>query len=136
MNNATDTPSRVDAGNPLDGVRPRNAACEHCGYQFGGAISIEHGAIRCPECGLDTIFSFEPMARTRPARARRWRLASRGLGIGTAIIVLYGLCNALFGTRPTPWWRPLSLGLAAGLTIAVFAMIASVIAWIRKRSGM
>ncbi|MEZ6235778.1 MAG: hypothetical protein R3B68_16465 [Phycisphaerales bacterium] len=136
MNDAADTPSSVDAGNPLDGVRPRNAACEHCGYQFGGAITIEHGAIRCPECGLDTIFSFEPMARTRPARARLWRVTARGLTIFLVLLFLYLLYGAMFGSRNAPWWQPLSIAMAVGLTVAVFGLIVSLITWIRKRSGL
>ena len=136
MTGSSDAHTSPDSRNPLDGLRPRNAACEHCGYEFGGAISIEHGAIRCPECGRDTVFSFEPMAESRPARVRLWRITARGLTIALLLLFLYMLYGAMLGSRNAPWWQPLSLAMAVGLTVAVFALIVGLINWVRKRSGL
>lgn len=41
----------------LEGLKPRNASCVHCGYLFNG-IPIHGSAIVCPECGK--VSSFNP----------------------------------------------------------------------------
>lgn len=53
----------------LEGVRPKQAACLHCGYQLGG-IAIRKGCIVCPECAGVTRFDSLPAVR-RPS-AHRW----------------------------------------------------------------
>jgi hypothetical protein len=43
----------------LDGIRPRNAVCTHCGYHLGG-VPITQGHITCPECGKPVVFALMP----------------------------------------------------------------------------
>ena len=59
----------------LDGVKPRHAACVHCGYQFGG-VPIRARQITCPECGKVSRFALEPPARRRPGWATPARVAA------------------------------------------------------------
>jgi hypothetical protein len=77
---------------PLDGIRPRNALCIHCGYRFGG-VPIAGGAITCPECGRSS--SFDPPPLGSVARLRRRRTTLRRISwliialLTVAILALY-----------------------------------------------
>ena len=48
----------------FDGLCPKNAACLHCGYLFGG-LPIKGEVIICPECGEAVTFAFPPIGQPR-----------------------------------------------------------------------
>ncbi len=66
-----------------DGVKPLNAICAHCNYQFGG-VAIQDGAIICPECGRSS--QFELQVGKRIARQKRKGLVILG-GVGGVVVV-------------------------------------------------
>lgn len=71
-----------------DGVRPRNAVCLKCGYEFGG-VEIRGGIVVCPECGHPNRFVLEPpkgaACGLRVIRFLSWLTV---LAIAVVIIVL------------------------------------------------
>lgn len=76
---------------PLDGVRPRAASCERCGYRFGG-VPIVGGVIICPECAHANRFDLV----SRPSRPQQNRRLVRSvflfvLGVLLVTLVLAAL---------------------------------------------
>src|SRR6185295_9072212 len=88
----TETESVTGSGMPagastLEGVRPRNAVCMHCGYHFGG-IEIRSGTITCPECGKETEFVLrKPEVRT--GRLVRWLNVVGWAGAATITVLVW-----------------------------------------------
>lgn len=112
----------------LDGLRPRQAACEHCGYHFNAAIPIRGGTIRCPECGMSTVFSFDRMAadRARRAAATRARLMW-GLLLPAAIAAAgLAIIRASGGGAG-------GLGMLLGTVATSLAVIGVVRLWLLRR---
>lgn len=94
----------------FDGVRPKNAICPECRYQFGG-IPIVQGCLTCPECGHAFSLSFPGRSRSRGAGvvvlilpivsvialaillgavSGSTRIGLTVFGIGTALVMLMG----------------------------------------------
>lgn len=102
--------------NPHDyrGVRPAQALCEACGYQFGGIEIEPGGVIVCPECAHVTRFKLATPRR----RSARWAW----VGAGAALVLIWGGIRVAGGADP---W------LVAGVVLVVIpALIAGV--WARR----
>ncbi|MBM4107432.1 MAG: hypothetical protein FJ255_01240 [Phycisphaerae bacterium] len=105
------TPTPGNSGDHR-GVRPTQALCEKCGYQFGGIEIEPGGVIVCPECAHVTRFAL----RTPERRPARWAW----LAAGVVLIMIWGVVRMARGDDP--WLvAAVTLGFAAALIVVVWA---------------
>lgn len=74
---------------PHDGVRPKQAICEGCGYQFGG-LSVRSSTLVCPECGHASVLKLRdvPPDAKRLAGMGHWRRTAWLIGLTLGLLVV------------------------------------------------
>lgn len=71
----------------FDGLRPRAALCEHCGYHFNG-VEVRANLLLSPECGQNSRIELPPIDPARPRLSEHRRRSSRLMTIITLLFLL------------------------------------------------
>lgn len=111
----------MSSSHELDGIRPSNATCTHCGIHMDG-VEIMDAKVTCPGCSREVVFELvsppEPVDHANVATLFGWKSIPDWLFMLLVLSVM-----VLLDDRGLHWTMEILIACAVGVTAALIVIV-------------